>query len=304
MNRAPDLPPPRAPAASSPPPRPRVSAGDRLGATFAFSLVFHGVLALGIGFSREDPAPLLPTLDVILTQTRGETPPEKADFLAQSSQQGGGESEQVERPREAQVGQVPKPQPGHAPRQQPPQAPEAQPERQRRLLTARTESPSKAFAEEKRPTPAVDMPTSRELIEQSLEMARLAAEIERQSAAYAKRPKRKFVSANTREYEYAAYMRAWVARVERVGNLNYPDEARRRDLEGQLVMTVAVRRDGSVERVDIVQASGYPMLDEAAVRIVRLAEPFAPIPETGENIDILHITRTWQFLPGNVLRNR
>ena len=304
MNRPPDLPPPRASAASSPPPRPRVSAGDRLGATFAFSLVFHGVLALGIGFSREDPAPLLPTLDVILTQTRGETPPEKADFLAQSSQQGGGESEQVERPREAQVGQVPKPQPGHAPRQQPPQAPEAQPERQRRLLTATTDSPSKAFAEEKRPTPDVDMPTSRELIEQSLEMARLAAEIERQSAAYAKRPKRKFVSANTREYEYAAYMRAWVARVERVGNLNYPDEARRRDLEGQLVMTVAVRRDGSVERVDIVQASGYPMLDEAAVRIVRLAEPFAPIPETGENIDILHITRTWQFLPGNVLRNR
>jgi protein TonB len=281
-----------------------VSSGDRLGATFAFSLVFHGVLALGVGFSREDPAPLLPTLDVILTQTRGEKPPEQADFLAQSSQQGGGESEQVERPRDAQVGQVPKPQPGHAPRQQPPQAPAAQPERQRRLLTATTESASKALAEEKRPTPDVDMPTSRELIEQSLEMARLAAEIERQSVAYAKRPKRKFVSANTREYEYAAYMRAWVGRVERVGNLNYPDEARRRDLEGQLVMTVAVRRDGSVERVDIVQASGYPMLDEAAVRIVRLAEPFAPIPETGENIDILHITRTWQFLPGNVLRNR
>ena len=300
--------PPRAGAPLPPPrpvpPRPVVGSGDRLGATLAFSLIAHGVLALGIGFSRDDPAPLLPTLDVILTQTRGEKPPEQADFLAQSSQQGGGQSEEVERPRDAQVGQVPKPTPGQAPLERPAQAPSPEPRRQRPVLTSTAESAQAALAEDKRRTPELPMPSSRELIEQSLEMARLAAEIERQSVAYAKRPKRKFVSANTRAYEYAAYMRAWVARVERVGNLNYPDEARRQDLQGQLVMTVAVRRDGSVERVDIVQPSGYPLLDEAAVRIVRLAEPFAPIPETDENIDILHITRTWQFLPGNVLRNR
>ena len=148
------------------------------------------------------------------------------------------------------------------------------------------------------------MPSSRELIERSLEMARLAAEVERQSEAYAKRPRRKFVSANTREYEFASYMRGWVARVERVGNLNYPDEARRRNLHGQLVMTVAVRRDGTVERIDVIQPSGFPVLDDAAIRTVRLAEPFAPLPETKEAVDVLHITRTWQFLPGNVMRNR
>ena len=288
----------------APPAAPAVSPGDRLAATVAFSLVVHGVLALGIGFAREDAAPLVPTLDVILTETRGEKPPEEADFLAQSSQQGGGESETVERPREAQVGRVPKPNPGQAPLQQPAQAPAPETERRRPVLTTAAEADRAAAASERRPTPEAPLPSSSELIRQSLEMARLAAEIERQSVAYAKRPKRKFVSANTREYEYAAYMRAWVARVERVGNLNYPDEARRRSLEGQLVMTVAVRRDGSIERVDIVQPSGFPVLDEAAVRIVRLAEPFAPIPETDENIDILHITRTWQFLPGNVLRNR
>ena len=285
------------------PPPPVVSPGDRLGATVAFSLIVHGVLALGIGFSREDAAPLVPTLDVILTETRGEKPPEQADFLAQSSQQGGGETEEVERPREAQVGSVPKPQPGQAPTPQPAQSPPPQPRRQQPVLTA-VEADRSAAAQEQRPTPDAPLPSSSELIRQSLEMARLAAEIERQSAAYAKRPKRKFVSANTREYEYAAYMRAWVARVERIGNLNYPDEARQRNLEGQLVMTVAVRRDGSIERIDIVQASGYPILDQAAVRIVELAEPFAPIPDTEEDIDVLHITRTWQFLPGNVLRNR
>ena len=296
--------PARSAPAATPVPPPVVSPGDRLAATVAFSLVVHGVLALGIGFAREDAAPLVPTLDVILTETRGEKPPEQADFLAQSSQQGGGDSEQVDRPRESQVGRIPKPAPGQAPLEQPAQAPRPETRRNRPVLTAAADADATAPPAEQRPTPDLPLPSSSELIRQSLEMARLAAEIERQSVASAKRPKRKFVSANTREYEYAAYMRAWVARVERIGNLNYPDEARRRSLEGQLVMTVAVRRDGSIERVDIVQASGHPILDEAAVRIVRLAEPFAPIPETDENIDILHITRTWQFLPGNVLRNR
>jgi protein TonB len=99
-------------------------------------------------------------------------------------------------------------------------------------------------------------------------------------------------------------MRGWVARVERIGNLNYPDEARRRNLQGQLVLTVAVRRDGSVASIDVVQPSGHAILDEAAIRTVRLAEPFGPLPETPDKFDELHITRTWQFLPGNVLRNQ
>src|SRR5690606_16949441 len=115
---------------------------------------------------------------------------------------------------------------------------------------------------------------------------------ERRSEAYAKRPKRKFVSANTREYEFASYMRGWVARVERIGNLIYPAEARDRDLSGHLVMTVAVRRDGSVERIDIVQPSGHKLLDDAAIRTVQLAAPFAPLPDTKDRVDVLHITRT------------
>jgi periplasmic protein TonB len=170
------------------------------------------------------------------------------------------------------------------------------------VLTATTPSPQSAPDLEQVAAPQ-PLPSSRELIEQSLEVARLAAEIERQSEAYAKRPRRKFVSANTREYEFAAYMRAWVARVERIGNLNYPEEARRSNLSGQLVLTVAVRRDGSVERIDVVQPSGHPLLDEAAIRTVNLATPFGPLPETRERVDVLHITRTWNFLPGGTLRN-
>jgi len=144
------------------------------------------------------------------------------------------------------------------------------------------------------------LPRDEALIERSMQMARLASELDRQAQAYAKRPKRKFISANTREYAYANYMAAWVARVERVGNLNYPDEARRRNLDGSLVLTVAINKDGSLERIDIIKPSGHQVLDDAAQRIVELSAPFPPVPRSEEEIDILHITRTWQFVAGDI----
>ena len=282
----------------------RIGPGDRLGATLAFSLIAHGVLALGVGFTIDDPAPVVPTLDIILTTTRSDQAPKQADYLAQASQQGGGESDTPERPREPQPAPVPKPDEGLAPAPIQAAAPRPQPDVRQPVLTTTRPADLRADSRDLTPSPPKPLPSSRELIERSLEMARLAAELERQTAAYAKRPKRKFVSASTQEYEFASYMRAWVARVERIGNLNYPDDARRRNLQGQLVLTVAIRRDGTVESIDIVQPSGYPVLDEAATRTVRLAEPFGPLPETKEKIDVLHITRTWQFLPGNVMRNQ
>ena len=99
-------------------------------------------------------------------------------------------------------------------------------------------------------------------------------------------------------------VRDWVDRVQRVGNLNYPDEARRRRIGGLVVISVAVRRDGSVENTRIVQSSSIPMLDNAALRIVKLSEPFAPLPRTQDDPDVLHVTRTWQFLPGGELVDR
>jgi protein TonB len=283
---------------------PRIGPGDRLGATLAFSLLAHGVLALGIGFTIEDPAPLVPTLDIILTRTRSEQAPKQADFLAQSSQQGGGEADKPDRPREPQPAPVPKPAQGLAPVPIEASAPRPEILTRTPVLTRSTPAERRADNQEQTQTPAVPLPTSRQMIERSLEMARLAAELERQTQAYAKRPRRKFVSASTQEYEFASYLRGWVARVERIGNLNYPDEARSRNLQGHLVLTVAVKRDGSVESIDIVQPSGHPLLDEAAIRTVRLAEPFGPLPETKERVDVLHITRTWQYLPGGVMRNQ
>jgi protein TonB len=283
---------------------PRIGPGDRLGATLAFSLLAHGVIALGVGFTIEDPAPVVPTLDVILTRTRSEQAPKQADFLAQSSQQGGGEADRPDRPREPQPAPVPKPEAGLAPVPVPATAPRPETLTRTPVLTQAAPAPRRADNQEKQETPAVPLPTSRQMIERSLEMARLAAELERQTQAYAKRPRRKFVSASTQEYEFASYLRGWVARVERIGNLNYPDEARRRNLQGQLVLTVAVRRDGTVESIDVVQPSGQRLLDEAAIRTVKLAEPFGPLPQTRDRVDVLHITRTWQYLPGGVMRNQ
>lgn len=283
-------------------PGPTPGSGDRLGATLALSAILFGVLILGVGFALDQAAPVAPTLDIILTETRSDTPPEDADFIAQANNQGGGESERAERPREEQLAPVPKPEPGIAPEPLVAQAPPPEPEPVPRLLSTTAPSPDRLPApEDQRDTEPEPLPSGQELVEQSLEMARLAAEIERRQELLAKRPKRKFVSASTREYEYAAYLRAWVARVERVGNLNYPDEARRRGLGGRLVMTVAVRRDGSIEDVLLNRSSGLGVLDQAALRIVRLAEPFPPLPETSEQVDVLHITRTWQFQNGSVL---
>jgi protein TonB len=144
-------------------------------------------------------------------------------------------------------------------------------------------------------------PTAADLQRQQT-MAQLAAELREQTEALAKRPKKKFISASTREYVYASYMRGWSDRVQRVGNLNYPEQARERKLYGDLVLTVGLRRDGSIKTIEVIKSSGHPLLDAAAERIVRLAAPFPPLPRDTA-VDELYITRTWQFLPGDVLRN-
>jgi protein TonB len=280
---------------------PGIGPTERLSATFALSAVVFGVLILGVGFSRDDAAPITPTLDVILTQTQTDTPPKDADFIAQADNQGGGASERAQRPREEQLALVPKADPGLAPEPLVAQAPPPEPEPTPRLLTSTAASDQPLpLPKDQRVTEPNLLPQGPEWVEQSLEMARLTAEIERRQELMAKRPKRKFISASTREYAYAGYLQAWVAKVERVGNLNYPDEARRRGLGGRLVMTVAVRRDGSIEEIVLNRSSGLGLLDQAATRIVRLSEPFPPLPDTEEAVDVLHITRTWQFQNGSV----
>jgi protein TonB len=132
-----------------------------------------------------------------------------------------------------------------------------------------------------------------------LQIASASAELQQRQQNYAKRKRHKYITASTQEYKYAAYQEAWRQKVERIGRLNYPEAARQRKLTGDLTMTVAIRADGSVASISLDRSSGYKLLDDAARRIVRLASPFAPLPDNiRAETDVLHITRTWIFHDG------
>ncbi|MGN6705891.1 MAG: TonB family protein [Rhodanobacter sp.] len=278
---------------------------DPIGATMLFSLLLHGVLLLGITFHFAKPDPSLPTLDVALVNVANQEAPDKADFLAQANNRGGGESERAARPSQLFSGALPRPDPGVAPQPVQESTPLPHPATPTRMVTTRSRSDFSVASDTARTE--VDQqhatPTAAELKRQQA-IAQLAAELRRKKVDYAKRPKVKYLTASTREYAYAAYMRGWSDRVERVGNLNYPEEARRRGLHGNVLLTVVLNLDGSIKSIDVIQSSGQPVLDAAAERIVRLAAPFPPAPRAGDHVDELNITRTWQFQPNNVLQTR
>jgi periplasmic protein TonB len=275
-----------------------------IGATMLFSLLLHGVLLLGITFHFVKSSPSLPTLDVTLVNVANQEAPDKADFLAQANNSGGGQSDRAARPSQLFSGELPKPDPGIA--AQPVEATTPQPREATptRMITTSgaTDFTVASDTAKTQVDPEEQTPTAAELKRQQA-IAQLAAELRQQTEALAKRPKKKFISANTKEYVYASYMRGWSDRVERIGNLNYPDEARQRKLYGDLLLTVGLARDGGIKNITIIKSSGQPLLDAAAERIVRLAAPFPPLPKDA-SVDELYITRTWQFLPGDVLRNK
>jgi protein TonB len=275
-----------------------IQAGnDRIAVSFVMALALHVFILLGVGFAI-DFKPLthpLETLDVVLVNWRSESKPEEADFLAQASQQGGGESSETSRPSQESTGASPGPAEGEDPLDQQEQMSSVADAAREQILI---EDDSADFTQQitSIAQPEPPLPSAALLMQESMTMAKLQPGIQRDRESQSKLPRRKWISANTREYEYAAYMQAWVAKVERVGNLNYPEEIRRLKLTGDLVMTVGLNRDGSVESIDIQRSSGLPQLDQAATRIVRLAGPYSPLPDhINAAVDVLHITRTWRF---------
>jgi protein TonB len=279
-----------------------IGSGDRLSLTLLFACVVHAVAIFGIGFTSEyPPESALPALDVILVQAATQDTPEHADFLANAAQAGGGTIDEAKRPTQVFTSPIPKPDEGVAPMPVRASAPLPQPVKPN-AVPVLTQDSSALQVQRSLPDEEVrkrQLPRDDTLVERSMQMAKLATEIDRQAQAYAKRPKRVYISANTKEYVYASYMASWVARVERVGNLNM-DEVRRRNIEASLVLTVAIRKDGSLERIDVIKASGNALFDDACKRAVELAAPFTPLPKMADEIDVLHITRTWQFGAGEM----
>ncbi len=146
------------------------------------------------------------------------------------------------------------------------------------------------------PNPAQASLDTSQLNQQAREMANLQARISQQWDDYQKRPKRAFVGANVREYAFARYVEDWITKVERVGNVNYPEAARRQGIYGSLKLTVSIFASGKIEAIEIDRSSGSKILDAAAIKIVELAAPFAAFPDDmRKKADILSITRTWTF---------
>ncbi len=286
------------------PSTPPASGADMLGATVLFSLILHALLIFGVTFVIAKPKATLPSLDVTLVNTANRQAPTHADYLAQANNSGGGNRDKAHKPSQPFSSPLVKPDPGIASHPVHASATRPQPQRGPRMVTTRAVSDLTVRSEPRqRAHPEQNLPPAKR-DQRQLEMARLTAEVDAESRAYAKRPRKKFISANTREYAYAAYMRAWTRRVERVGTINFPDTARKGRLTGQLILTVGLNRDGSIHSIDVIQSSGRKLLDSDAERIVRLAGPFPPIPHTGEHVDLLYITRTYQFLRGGTLETR
>ncbi len=278
------------------------SQNDRLGLSVFGSFLLHMVVILGITFAlptlRNHKG--LPTLEITLVQTRSDRAPVNPEFLAQYNQDGGGDSDSPDIAKNPlpvrEISPVNRDFPTF---QSLPQRAVSSPRKIPELLTLQQSS-----AKTKAQTPA---PEKKELELQppnlglmaraeTEERARLNAEISREWQEYQKRPRRKFLNASTQEYRFAAYMDAWRAKIERIGNLNYPEEAKRRHLNGNLLLDVALKPDGSIQSVAVRRSSGQKILDDAAIRIVELAAPFAPFPpEIRADSDELHITRTWKF---------
>jgi protein TonB len=272
-----------------------VTTADRMALAVFFAAVLHAMIILGITFGTDILKPQnshLPSLDITLSSHENPAP-EEADYLAQTSQDGGGTITEKVRPQESLPAQAPsvavqEPIPSYT-----------------QVLTA--DIPSTKIEQETTTNPETDPRdlSASELIERSMEMVTLSEQINESRQTYAKQPKQVFVSARTQEFKYANYMLEWIKKVERVGNLNYPDAARREGISGKLLLDVELNPDGTVRNISVLRSSGQTLLDEAAVRIVNLAGPFLPFPpEIRKEADVLHITRTWEFSTTHQLQSR
>lgn len=271
-----------------------------MGTALFVALLLHAIVILSVSFdiSREQPPQPELTLDVTLVHNVDKPKePEEAQFLAQKNNEGGGEEVVTKRTTSPQ-GQ-PEAVTQNTPEKQQKKASEPKPEVkvERKAITTQKSPKKVAPKVDKRPTTQRPQISIAELMASTqLQIDQLTAELDVRAQTAASKDRRKAISADTREFKYADYMDAWRRKVERIGNLNYPDEARRNKLYGDLLMHVSVRADGSVERVRIVKSSGFRVLDDAAKYIVELSAPFAPFPpEIRKDVDVLDIVRTWKF---------
>ena len=275
---------------------------DRLGLTVFFALAIHAIVILGISFDVDDlfKNDSAPTMEITLVSSQSKEAPKEADYLAQANQKGGGNVDKKVRPTSPFSNPEPTTENGLAPDSKmafsPPELKKKQ--QQRKLMTAK-QSPfardSKAF---KREIPIeTKSEQAAQMFERSREFARLHAEIQQLKQAYEHTPHHTYVTGiNAKEYRFASYIEAWRDKVEKFGSLNYPEEAIRQNINGNLLLDVGINPDGSIESMNVLRSSGHKLLDKAATQIVKMAAPFPPLTQAIlKDTDVLHISLVWRF---------
>ncbi len=260
------------------------------------------MVLFGIAFKLPLPKidSIAPPLEVVLVNSKSTSKPRNADALAQGNLDGGGNTDRDRRAKAPLLASTAVKDPVDADAAT--QKTEQLEQEVERLMTAvnsdQNTHQAEAHSEQFEQNQNQNIGDVTDLVQRSLEIARLEAQTARDYEAYQKRPKRRFIGARTQEYRFARYVEDWRIKVERIGNLNYPEAARREKLYGDLQLTVGIRSDGSLESLEINRSSGKTILDEAAIRIVKLAgqNGFSPFPpDISRDTDVLHITRTWAF---------
>lgn len=280
-------------------------SSERFGFTVFLSACFHALLILGLGFTYLEELNSEPALEITLAQYRSELEPEQADFLAQENQLGSGVLDEAAAPstpfdadfNAEQIQEV-------LPLPQAPVLPEESALENTQVLSTFENEPQIQESLEQVETEADLQPEEQvDQDELSLAIASLQAQLDMRREAYAKRPRKYTISsASTRKSRDALYLDQWRRRVEAVGNINYPEQARRNRIYGSVRMLVVMLPDGSVRDIQILESSGQNLLDQAAVEIISLAAPFEAFPESMRaEVDILEIIRTFRFHEGNAL---
>ncbi len=285
----------------------QVTASDRLGFSLFFATILHAILIFGIGFGihfgKDSNQSSMLEVTMVLTKTHME--PAEAERIASENQLASGSSKQTNQPSSPFIGTSLLNTKGIAPiRTSPKQLSPSKSSTEQKLVLAQESSESTLRVEESLEKSDQTKQNQREILTtQELELAKLVAEISQQEHDYAKRPRINYIDTlSAKTATEARYVREWVDKVERIGNLNYPDEVRNKHLTGALILSVLLNHDGKVVSMEIKTSAGKSILDEAAKKIVRIAAPFKKFPdEMRDNYEQLMITRTWLFGKNNSL---
>ncbi len=267
------------------------------------SLFFHAVL-LSLHFKFPDASRAFQdkALDIILVNSKSARKPTSAQALAQANLDGGGNTDQNRRAR-TPLPPTAQQQSGDELEQAEKRVQALEAQQQRLLAQTRSKGVAPRTDKEAQPEPTQGL-SGRDLANSALAMARLEGEIAKDTEEYNKRPRKRFIGTRTEEYRFAQYIEDWRLKVERVGTLNYPEAAKGK-LYGTLILSVTIKSDGMVDKVEINRTSGHRILDDAARRIVTMAGPYASFsPDIRRDTDLLVITRSWNFTSSNQLETK